>query len=727
MSGGPAPGTGTIPAPVSRFVGRSAEIEEILRAVADFRLVTLVGPGGGGKTRLAIEVARRSEQRVVYVDLTRLPAGSPVGQAVAEAAGVRGARGPEALAEIAWWLEAGEPTLVVIDNAEHLLGDVASFAHAVLNQVPSVTLLVTSQRALDVLGERLITIGPMSPADAEALFWDRTQSVRPAYVVTDNARRDARVLCECLDFLPLALELAAARMKALTPSEMLPLLETSLDSLGSAPATAPERHRSLYASIEASTGDLSAHLKSVLAQASVFASPFDAAAAHAVASATRADLEELVSRSLLQTSSDGETTRFRELESVREYARTRFASPEDHRESRARHLAWLYERCHASRFGSTMERARIVASGDLLPDLRIALDYALEHDPKSGLELIGATSDLWFRTAQDECLRRTTDLLAVYGHADEARARGLVARAWMLNVNQRAAEALQSLEQARPLLTPGTNLFAAYCYFGVISRFLSGDFASAVEWSDKALAEFEVLDDLAGQARAIAVRGTSLVWGGQPAEALEVLNRGLVLAEQTDDLFSQGQIQTFAGLAESDLGRIPAARRRLFDAVARFNQIGDVTVMGIALGRLALLAVPQDPRLALLAAGSANRRQGAGGRNHPVTARDIATVRAEAGKTMPPDELEQLWQDGERLAFADAAAKLLHLDKSSISDLTAREVEVARLVADGMTNASIAHRLVLSERTVENHVARAMAKAGVSNRTALAVWLARRN
>ncbi|MDP5227361.1 MULTISPECIES: LuxR C-terminal-related transcriptional regulator [Arthrobacter] len=725
MSSGTLP-TGRIPAPVSRFIGRDGEVRAVLGALAGYRLVTLTGPGGSGKTRLAIEAARQDRRRVVYVDLTGLPDGAPIAPAVSEAAGLRGATGPGALSEVAWWLDSGEPRLLVLDNAEDVLAPVTEFATVVLTQVESVTLMLTSRRPAGVVGEHLVLVGPLSDDDAERLFWDRARSVRPAFPDDEGARSAARELCRRLDRLPLALELAAARMKVLTPGEMLPLLEGSFEALGVNSAN-PERHRTLTACIEASTRELSPHLASVLVNASVFASPFSASSAADVAGATLSDLEDLVSRSLLQTSTDRGATRFRELESVRDFARSRMAAPGELAAARDRHLNWLHRRFGSGVYPSVMQRSGYASATDLLPELRTALDHALAADVRRGMELLAATGELWFRVAQDECLQRTGRFLTARPDPDEARGAVLLTRVWMLISNQRWEDALEALAEALRLLPADGDAAASAHFFGAVANFLAGHFDASRDSGARALERYVALGDVAGQSRAIGTRGTGLVLAGRNEEGLAVLERALSLAEEAGDVWSQGQIQTYAGLAVSELGRTTAARRRLFDAIDRFRRIGDISLMGIALGRLASLALTQDLRAALRAAGSASRRQGAGGRYHPVTMKDMALIRETALRALPAAEVDALWAAGERLAFADAADELRAVDARSPGDLTPRETEVAALVADGLSNAAIAHRLVLSERTVENHVGRAMAKAEVGNRTALAAWFSGRS
>jgi non-specific serine/threonine protein kinase len=542
----------------SSFVGRTAELAAVTEALLSSRLVTLAGPGGVGKTRVALAAVHAAGDRhghPVFVDLTRIPEGAPVALAVAEAMGLRGVKGEGALDAILWWLEGRERVLLLLDNAEHVLEETAAFVHGLLEGAVECTVLVTTRQPLHVAGERIVPVGPMPVNDAETLFWERALAVRPSLSVSMEARSASRELCARLDRLPLAVELAAARMSVMTPAEMLPLLERRLRVLGSGSATAPARHRSLRACIATSVDALGARERSAFEACAVFASPFHARAAAAVAGLSLEDLEDLVARSLLQPSVDstGHTV-FRLLESLREFAREGLDAGRLE-EVQRRHLAWIAAEFGADRQLSVMESSRNGQAADRLPDLRAALDFAVAAAPAEGLRIMGATRELWFRNAQDEGLSRAIGLLERYPIPDVARAEGLVtasvchtSRQETEAGNRLAAEALAILE--RDSAAAGSAFF-----YQAIARGLAKDIEGSVESCRAALDVYTKLGDTAGRSRAVGTLGMAAVWAHRDEEATGILHGAVDLAVEAGDLWAQGQILTYLGLAESNLGR----------------------------------------------------------------------------------------------------------------------------------------------------------------------------
>ncbi|HKU12127.1 MAG TPA: LuxR C-terminal-related transcriptional regulator, partial [Sinomonas sp.] len=561
--------------------------------------------------------------------------------------------------------------------------------------------------------------------DAQTLFWERALAVRPSLSVSAESRSASRELCARLDRLPLAVELAAARMSVMTPSEMLPLLDRRLRALGPGSAAGPARHRSLRACIAASVDALGHHERSVFEACAVFVSPFDARAAAAVADATLGDLEDLVARSLLQPSVDpsGHTV-FRLLESLREFARESL-DPGRLDEVQRRHLAWVAAEFGAHRSLSVMEHSLNGQALDRVPELRAALDFAVVAAPAEGLRIMGATRELWFRNAQDEGLSRCLALLERHPEQDEARGQGLVAASINHTARQetKAGDALAT--EAFHLLEPGSEGAAAALYFRGIAQCLGHDTDGSAESCRAAFELYTKRGDAAGRSRAIGILGMASVWAHRNEEAIGILNEALILARDANDSWAQGQILTYLGIAESNLGRVAVGRARLFEGVDAFTRVGDIAIRAVALARLAALTVARNPTTATRAAAATTRREGAGGRFHEIALADFARVRSTAELLLGPDGFAAAWEAGEKLSFADAAAELRDVDNGLQPDiLTPRESEIAELVRRGLGNASIAKQLTLSPRTVENHIAHALMKLGLHSRASLAVWAA---
>ncbi|MEA5457239.1 LuxR C-terminal-related transcriptional regulator [Sinomonas sp. JGH33] len=723
--------SGRLPASVSSFIGRTAELSAVSDALASNRLVTLAGPGGVGKTRVALVAVRAVGERLghpVFIDLTRIPEGAPVALAVAEAVGLRLVEKDEAIDALHWWLDTGKPVLLVLDNAEHVIDEAAALVAELLEGAADCRVLVTSRQPLHIAGEHIVPVGPMLEEDAETLFWERALAVRPTLSNTLESRSASRELCARLDRLPLAVELAAARMSVMSPAEMLPLLERRLPALGSGSVTGPARHRSLRACIAASVDALSEHERAAFEACAVFAAPFDARAAAAVARASLEDLEDLVSRSLLQPSVDpmGHTA-FRLLESLREFAREGLEAAGRLEEVQRRHLAWIGTEFGADRALSVMEHSRNAESVDRLPDLRAALDFAVVAAPAEGLRLMGATRELWFRNAQDEGTSRSLELLSRHPDPDEARAAGLIAASVCHTSRQETVAGNRLAVEALGLVDRNSPAAAAAHYFRAIAQCLAKDTDGSAESCRTALDVYTKLGDAAGRGRSVGILGMASVWAHRNVEAIGILDEALALAKDAEDFWAQGQILTYLGIAESNLGRAAVGRMRLLEGIDAFTRVRDIAIRAVALARLAALTVRRDPGAAARAAAATTRREGAGGRFHEIALADLAEVRSAGELLLGPHGFSEAWESGEKLSFAEAAAELRGVRGGPEPDeLTPRELEVAELVRRGLGNASIARQLSLSARTVENHVAHAMLKLGLHSRAALAVWAAER-
>ncbi|MEV5828693.1 BTAD domain-containing putative transcriptional regulator [Spirillospora sp. NPDC052242] len=327
---------GNLRAPATGFVGREDECAWIARRLWEGRLVTLVGPGGAGKTRLATTVGERLAERfpggVWVVELAAVGAGGEVPGAVAAALGVRG---PERVAEAL----AGVETLLVLDNCEHVLDAAAELAGGLLGACPGLRVLATGRERLGIDGEALCPVPPLDGPDAARLFAERAAAVRPGFDAAESAAAVAEI-CRRLDGLPLAIELAAARLRAMTPEQLAHRLDRRFRLLGG--DRRPARHRTLRAVVAWSWDLLDERERRLAERLGVFAGTIAPEAAHRVAGAGLDDLDALADRSLLQAV-EGAEPRFRMLETIREYGRERLAERGELDGVRAAHRAYFLE------------------------------------------------------------------------------------------------------------------------------------------------------------------------------------------------------------------------------------------------------------------------------------------------------------------------------------------------------------------------------------------------
>jgi len=322
----------SLPAPLTRFVGRESELSQAAALLAEARLLTLTGPGGAGKTRLALRlastVAEDFPDGVWFVDLSSLSAGEFVWDQVATTLGVTETGSGRPLTEAVGHYLAPRRALIVLDNCEHLVESAAEVAAQLLAAGPVLRLVATSREPLGVGGEVTWAVPPLSDPDGLALFSDRARQARPNLSLSDEDAKAVRTICRRLDGLPLAIELAAARTRAFAPADIAAGLRERLELLPAGPRTAPARQATLQASFDWSYELLSDAERSLLRQCSVFAGGLDLEAATAVCPAAGLEvLGALVDRSLLLLQDDpGQGgPRYRMLEPIRQFAAKRLA------------------------------------------------------------------------------------------------------------------------------------------------------------------------------------------------------------------------------------------------------------------------------------------------------------------------------------------------------------------------------------------------------------------
>jgi predicted ATPase/DNA-binding CsgD family transcriptional regulator len=322
----------TLPIPLTRFVGRLAELADAATFLGATRLLTLTGPGGAGKTRLALQLAAELKGKfpdgVWFVDLSPLSDPEFVWDQVASALGVPEAGAGTSLATAVGRHVARRRALGVLDNCEHLVAAAAEVAADLLAASPELRVIATSREPLGVGGELTWALPPLSEADAMELFSDRARQARPDFTLRERDVPAVRSICRRLDGLPLAIELAATRTRAFAPADIAARLRDRLELLPAGPRTGPARHATLQASFDWSYDLLSEPERALLRQCAVFTGGFDLEAAMAVCPAAGLEvLGSLVDRSLLAVQEDDDQggQRYRMLEPIRQFAVKRLA------------------------------------------------------------------------------------------------------------------------------------------------------------------------------------------------------------------------------------------------------------------------------------------------------------------------------------------------------------------------------------------------------------------
>ena len=566
----PATGaTGQLPASLGRLVGRTRELAQLRELLArrESRLLVLTGAGGSGKTRLALEAAREAASSfangVVLVELA--PLGDPelVAATIVQALGAAETPGEAPIDTLANALRDRE-LLLVLDNAEHLREAAPRFAELVA-RAPRLTVLVTSRAVLHVSGERVLPVAPLDVPAATELFEQRAQARQPDFELTDENAGLVREICLKVDCLPLAVELAAARVRVLTPEAVLERLAERLSFLAGGPRDVPARQQTLRETLDWSYDLLSDEERELLARLSVFRGGATLSAIAAVCfdgDESRAlDLvERLADASLLLVQRPGGAARYGLLETVRQYAAERLEELGGDAPSR-RHAEWFLE---------LAERAEPELSGD--QQTRWFSILELEHDNAR------AALTFFLQGGEAELALRLTVSLSrfwyVRGHLAEAR--------------RHLEEVLPSVTDEDPLLLRRAQTA------GASIALLQGDYAASTAFAERALDSARRAGEPRFVANALSNLGAIVLAAGDEARAAVVLGEAVALAREVGD-------ERIIALALNNLGDLALATgdyaraRPLFDeSLDLLRARGDTANIARSLYNLGAVALMLD-------------------------------------------------------------------------------------------------------------------------------------
>ncbi len=503
---------GNLPTQLTSFVGRQEELETVASMVRDARLVTLTGVGGVGKTRLALqaaaEVLPEFPDGAWFCELAAANDPDAMIEVVAATLGVQPRAGTTLDGSIVEFLRTKQ-LLLVLDNCEHLLDAAATFAERVLRACDGVRVLATSREGLAVEGEQVRPLRSLQPAGAEQLFTERARAVAPDFAV-GTAHADAVTeVCRRLDGIPLAIELAAARVRAMSPEEIASLLDERFRLLTGGRRNAVERHQTLRAMVDWSYSMLDPSERVVFDRLGVFSGSFDAAAAAAVVAGdgieawdVREALTRLVDRSMVVAEhGDEAVTRYSMLETLRQYARERLdesGEPDAWRRRHAQHYERLAEEAGARLVGPDELVVRRQLHDDL-DNLRAAVLWALDRDDADDVEIgIGIVAALAVEAWSSQATGMGTWAEAALPHvADTTPARRFdvrVAAAWGRVVARADPEGAAAL--AREAVAGGIPIGAGTASMAhttiAMTLQIAGDNDEALEVLDEGLRALEM-------------------------------------------------------------------------------------------------------------------------------------------------------------------------------------------------------------------------------------------
>ncbi|MGH2448430.1 MAG: tetratricopeptide repeat protein [Chloroflexota bacterium] len=746
-----------LPRPLTSFTGRERDMVRVRRLLQTNRLVTLTGPGGVGKTRLAIAIG--AEVTSMYPDGTWLvelaPVSDPSGvtRVVADVVGFREQGTASLLDALVRELE-GRCSLLIVDNCEHVIDATAGLAHTLLVGCPELSILCTSRETLALPGEVVLAVPPLSvPGPDEALsvssllglaavrlFVERSRSRRPDFELSADNAAAVAAICRQLDGLPLAIELAAAWIGVASPAQIAERLDNDLELLKTSSRAAQPRQRSMRTALDWSYRLLSSEEQSLFCRLAVFSGGWSLEAAEAVTGEPDAlnTLSRLIDKSLVNAApqSNG-SLRYRFLEPVRQYALARLRDRALEQKVRRNHAAYLVDMT-ADIEGllrgpdQTETLNRIEPEND---NVRAALAWSLAEggDPFLGLRLAVHWRRFWHMrgNVREGCEWLDALLVANPGAPLADRSDALHACGGLYSTGGQLAEATERLTEALALrrkLGDDERTGRTLNILGTLSMD-QGSNEDAAAYLEESLALMRKVGDTQGAAVTSCNLGNVAYTQGNLEAAFDwyVVSR---------DLAARAGDESGVSICVANMASIAVTRRDYDDAFDLFSEAiavwrrqADKAMLAACVdgvGEL-MLETGCTERAAVLEGIADALRRSAGSAIAPIESSGYETRDARMRHDLGDIRFEAALERGANLPFEDAMDYVLDragaMGKDEI-DLTKREREIAGLVVQGLTNRQIAGMLEISDRTVDTHVSNILRKLNVSSRSQLAVWAA---
>jgi predicted ATPase/DNA-binding CsgD family transcriptional regulator len=725
------------PAWLTHLFGREPEIAALGSVLDDARLVTLVGPPGAGKSRLSVEVADRVEPRLVdgvhVVELAPLADPRATAGAVGSALGIAEQPG-RPMADTLVEALAEREVLLVLDNCEHLVAEAAEIVHRLLVECPSVSVLATSRVPLQLSGEHVWNVKPLDEAAAVEMFLDRALLATSDFPTGDAPRRLIREICERLDGLPLAIELAAAWTRVLSPTQIVERLDRALPMPKSGIRRETPHHETMDATVDRSYGLLDASAQALFETLSVFAGGFDLPAAEAVAAPGEdvlTGLTSLVNHSLVLTEPAAvETMRYRQLEPVRHCGARRLVARGDHDVVRGRHAEHYLDvaRCAAVELRGDQRGAALRRLEREEGNVLGALDWTRVHHSELGLRLAATLAPFWELRGRVNEGRAWLDEMLAIGAPERALRGTALARAGRLAWRQRDyAPARRMLEESLGIARElGDAVAVARRQRGLaLVPMTEGDTATATELCERSIAACRAHGDDAGLVWGLIFLGLTRYIAGDLTGGDHHIDEALTLNRRVGSVAATVAGNLYASYAANRRGDLPAERTHIVEVLAAMRQPGGIVEEPDWLWASAALAAGEGRNEATLrlagAAQALSRRTGSHINEQFMDSLD--DVVTQARRHLGRARSDRLMADGAAMTFEQLMAEAEAMaGEGADHPLTPRETEIAELVGQGLNNVDIAQRLYISHRTVESHVEHIKRKLEVTTRHQVVMW-----
>jgi predicted ATPase/DNA-binding CsgD family transcriptional regulator len=752
-----------LPLELTSFVDRRAELAEAKNLLSTSRLVTLTGIGGVGKTRLAMRIATKTQpdyaDGVWLVELGELHDPTLLSGVVASALGIRD-RSSRPIQEVLAGFLAPRELLLVLDNCEQVVDAVAKLADVLLRICPDLRILATSREPIGIGGEAVLLVPPLAVADpdhlprgvsrndAVRLFVDRGAGAVPGFELAEDNKVAIARICQKLDGLPLPIELAAARLRAMSPEQILQRLTDRYALLTHGSRGAPSRQQTLRMCIDWSYDLCTPVEQAVWARLSVFARGFELDAAEQVCGEGLSEGElldavtSLVEKSILTRAESGTVVRFRMLETLRDYGREKAQESGECSELRRQHRDWC-------------ERLALAAEADWIgprqlewiatlvreqSNLREASEFCMSEGPEVGTRITAALFSFWLSQGAITEGRRWLSRLhgLVMGSATVEQAKAIYVGSLTAAVQGDLSAASVLVAEGRTFADQTTDsLLRAHIDHAEGSLALySEDLVGARSHLEKAVPVFAEQEVVLFEIVALLELGLTLDLLNETDRAIECYEGALTITEARDEVMYRGYALWALAVAVWRQGDVIRAVRLLEQALRQGRSVNDRLNASLCLQALAWIAFGDNNarRAAVLMGASEQVSLSVG--SSPVLLPGMMVYQdeceREVRRLLGEEAFAAARRKGGALGFRAAVGYALGEQpvpaRTSVAGTlvrpTKREIEVAGLIAEGLTNKEIAARLVISPRTAQGHVEHLRVKLGFTSRTQIAAWFA---